>query len=391
MISAEDTRTARPTCARCERPMVTCYCEHLPSLPTRTHVLLLQHPREEKMAIGTARMAHLALPNSSLRVGLELGDDPVLRAAIEGERPTYVLFPGPGSIDVAELPRDRAINLVVVDGTWSQAKTLLRINPVLGRLPRVGFSPMRPSQYQIRRQPDPMFVSTIEALAEVLGQLEEREGGFDTLLDPFRAMVARQARFATEVKASRHARNHPMPRPARKKPIGRRLKEAWPRLVCVQGDANGWPRLDVDRQPSETVHWTAYRPDSGEAFEAIIAPRRALGPATAQHLQISAERLMAGLSLAAWHEAWQGFLRPDDVLVYWGRYYRDLAERDGLVLPRKTIDMRHEAATLEGGRVGTVEDYLATFPTKARAVGVEGRAGGRLAALVGVTDALRES
>jgi len=65
-------------CARCRRPQVVCYCAQLSRLPTRTRVLVLQHPRERRVGIGTARMAQLALPNSFLRVGINFADDPVV-------------------------------------------------------------------------------------------------------------------------------------------------------------------------------------------------------------------------------------------------------------------------------------------------------------------------
>nr|MDQ3300003.1 DTW domain-containing protein [Myxococcota bacterium] len=47
---------------RCRRPQVVCYCAALPRIDTSTRVVILQHPRERDMAIGTARMASLCLP-----------------------------------------------------------------------------------------------------------------------------------------------------------------------------------------------------------------------------------------------------------------------------------------------------------------------------------------
>src|SRR6185295_13442341 len=82
----------RPSCARCMRPVAVCYCAHLQVMPTRTRVLLLQHPREQRMAIGTARMAHLSLPGSALRVGTDFSADPVVTAALADPSPPYVLF-----------------------------------------------------------------------------------------------------------------------------------------------------------------------------------------------------------------------------------------------------------------------------------------------------------
>ena len=44
----------RALCARCRRPVGVCVCGHLPELAPSAHVLIVQHPREERMAIGTA-------------------------------------------------------------------------------------------------------------------------------------------------------------------------------------------------------------------------------------------------------------------------------------------------------------------------------------------------
>src|SRR4029453_18005189 len=101
--------SARPACPGCGRALVTCFCDRITILPTRTRILLLQHPREQRVAIGTARMAQLALPNSRLRVGLDFAEDPEVRAVLAQSHATYVLFPGPDASPIEQLPRDRGI------------------------------------------------------------------------------------------------------------------------------------------------------------------------------------------------------------------------------------------------------------------------------------------
>ena len=74
--AAEPVRPPRRACcARCGRPQVVCVCSHVTPLSTRTRVVLLQHPREHRVGIGTARLAHLSLPASSLHVGLDFDGD----------------------------------------------------------------------------------------------------------------------------------------------------------------------------------------------------------------------------------------------------------------------------------------------------------------------------
>ena len=76
------TLQPRAACGRCGRPVVVCFCDRITLLPTRHRLLLLQHPRERRMGIGTARLAHLALPGSQLRVGLDFSTDPVVCALL---------------------------------------------------------------------------------------------------------------------------------------------------------------------------------------------------------------------------------------------------------------------------------------------------------------------
>lgn len=383
MIAAPEPRL---TCARCTRPLASCFCAQLQVLPTRTQVLLLQHPRERRMAIGTARMAHLSLPNSRLRVGTDFSIDPVVAAALAQPEPPHVLFPGPGARDVATLPRDRPLTLIVLDGTWWQARKLLKLNPTLAALPRVAFTPSGPSQYLIRRQPADFCVSTIEALAQVLDMLEPGPSSFARILDPFHAMVARQQWFQHQVRSQRHHRVAPS-RP-RRPTLKTRLQAQWSRLVCVQGEANAWPRNHDDRQDPETIHWVAERPSTGDRFEALVAPRRSLAPATPMHVEVPAERLLAGTNVRNWHDSWRAFSRADDVLVLWGTFYRDLAAGEGLPLSGNCIDLRGEVSQLLRARVGTIEECARRLGVHEVQPRFAGRGGRRLAELTAVLQAV---
>jgi len=97
--------TPRAECARCRRPISVCYCAHLVTLPTRTRVLVLQHPREAEKAVGTARIARLCLPQAEIAIGVRLGEHPAVRAALsDPARPPIVLYPGPEARDLTLEP-----------------------------------------------------------------------------------------------------------------------------------------------------------------------------------------------------------------------------------------------------------------------------------------------
>lgn len=379
----------RQTCERCRRPSSVCYCAHLPSLPTRTRVYLLQHPRERDMAIGTARMAHLSLPSSSLHVATEFSSDRAVGAALDGERASYLLFPGPTTVDAGALADTAPINLFVVDGTWAQAKKLIRLNPRIAALPRIGFFRAAPSDYRIRKQPEPFCVSTIEALYETLRALEPEGADFSALMTPFRAMVDRQQWFVREIQSGRHRRAVEKKRARRRPTLSERLTALWPRLVCVHGEANGWSRRDPARQDPETVHWVAHRVATGETFERVIAPRRMLAPSTPAHIGIDADTLARGISRERWCADWDAFVRPDDVFVKWGDFYRALAVADGLRLSSDQLDVRIEVMQALRARCGTLEECVARVEAPPRSLGLLGRGGDRLAMLSSVMEVLR--
>jgi DTW domain-containing protein YfiP len=344
---------------------------------TRARVLLFQHPRERRVPIGTARLAHLGLPGSVLRTGLDFSDDPILRSALVGPCPTFVLFPGPTAVPLEALPKDTVMNLVVIDGTWWQARKLLRLNPILANLPRVGFVPRTPSQYRIRTQPASDCVSTIEALAEVLRAIEPDGDRFKRLLDPFRAMVDHQIRFEAEVSTTRHKRV----RRKRKPSLGERLAAVRARLVLVQGEANSWPMRHPDRQPAELVHWEATRLGTPERFSALMAPQRPLAPSTPRYLRLPPERFAAGEAPAAARERWRRFLRPDDVLLAWGPYHLGLARAADWTLPPEITDLRSALSQQLKRRTGTIEEALGALAVGSPLPCGEGRAALRLSAL----------
>jgi len=358
------------------------------SLPTQTRVVLLQHPRERHVPIGTARLAHLCLPDSELHVGVDFDDDHQVRAALAGvdERPAYLLFPGPDAMDLTEARPAGPITLVVVDGTWWQARKLLKRNAALRALPQLRFTPPAPSNYRIRREPADHCVATVEALALVLGALEGDPAGFARLLRPFEEMIDTQLRYARTVRGARHRHALHRARRARRPPMGALLRANASNLVCVHGEANVWPARLLDGPPPEIVHWVARRAGTGETFEAIIAPRRPLAPSIPGYIGVAPERLTTGESWASFRARWASFLRPEDFACTWGRYASDLVEAEGVALPTARLDLRPIAGTFLGARTGTVEECSARMGLSVGAAVATGRGGARLAALSAIVD-----
>lgn len=183
-------------CARCRKPPGACVCDRAEALPTRLRVVILQHPREDDALLGTAPLLTLALPRAEIRVGLSW---PSLAGALgvtTVDRSRWAVLavakvPAALADRAAAVPvllyepngRERALarpgldGILVLDGSWSQAKTLWWRNAWLTKLPRLHLNPAEPSLYgRLRREPRRAAVSTLEAVADVLPALGEAPG-----------------------------------------------------------------------------------------------------------------------------------------------------------------------------------------------------------------------
>ncbi|HTT64068.1 MAG TPA: tRNA-uridine aminocarboxypropyltransferase [Bryobacteraceae bacterium] len=196
-------------CPRCLKQKSLCVCERITPVKTRLHVLILQHPQEPDKELGSARIAHLALENSTLRIGLSWPNlsKALGRPAIHGN--WGVLYLGgrnekskarPGAPprlgivtrtgEVLDLSAGELEGIVVLDGTWAQAKTMWWRNAWLLKLKRLTLHPARPSLYgRLRKEPRRECLSTIESIAEALEALGEDATVCDTLRGYFAQLL----------------------------------------------------------------------------------------------------------------------------------------------------------------------------------------------------------
>jgi DTW domain-containing protein len=201
---------APQTCPNCRKPPSLCVCAAIAPIATRAELVILQHPQEQGHALGTAFLAHRQFKNSRLVVGLSW---PSLAAALA--RPSAeprrwgVLYLGPlkpaglhrvlSVVDAHGAPladQDHFLaaldGVVLLDGSWSQAKALWWRNPWLLKLRRLVLAPPRPSLYgALRKEPRGDSVSTIEAAAYCLAALADDAALAERALAPLRLLLAR--------------------------------------------------------------------------------------------------------------------------------------------------------------------------------------------------------
>jgi DTW domain-containing protein len=175
-------------------------CDRIVSYPTSRRVLILQHPQEQDELLGSAQILVASLPKAKLVVGLSwrslghaLGEEDV------DVRKWAVLFPDrEAQGDQVTTRRGATLEpaalegIVVLDGTWSKAKTLWWRNPWLNKLNRMNLRPTKPSIYgRLRAEPRREYVSTLESVAAALtlcGEPPEIEAGLSRV---FRTLVQR--------------------------------------------------------------------------------------------------------------------------------------------------------------------------------------------------------
>lgn len=378
-------RMFREVCLKCRRPKTVCWCDAVTRVPSQTRVVFIQHPREAKVPISTCRMAHLSLPNSELHIGVSAKGNPALEAAC-AQPDVAVLFPSESATDVDQLAQPPK-TLVVVDGTWSNAKKVVEKCPILSKLPRLKFFPDQPGNYRIRREPDEHSLATIEATAFVLEVLEKAPRRFTPILSAFDAMVEKQLDYIRSSQANSRHKFRRTRNTARVDPLevlrGRSL-------VVVFGEANAWPLCDPLRplpDDPELVELAAERVATGERFRKLLRPVRPLGPRVPSHLDVTAERILSAEPREDVFAAWRSFVREDDLFIGWGRFCGDLLAREGHALPQ-FVNLRSVIASLHEGKPGSVEALAEKLGATLSAGG--GRALRRLEALGFVTRAALE-
>jgi len=333
------------------------------------------------MKMGTARLAHLGLAGSELHVGVRFDDHPRV-TALAADPGTALLYPGPDATPIDEL-REPPRTLLVVDGTWFTARKIVDRNRVFRTMPRIAIRPAAPSAYRIRSEPAPHCLATVEAIVLALETLEGGGARFASLRAAFARLVETQLAHATE---------RPVPyRHVRKRRRGRRpsaletlLATRFDDVVLAQAEGNPHDAGG----PHELVQLLGVRPATGERFARTIRPRRPLAPWTPARLGLPDGLLATGCEIDEARDAWRAFLKPDDVVVGWGRFTPAVLAAEAAPCPA-WIDLRGEVGRRLGRKPGGTGPACEAFGAPSEEPWAPGRGGRRLAELAGLVTALR--
>ena len=163
-------------CPRCSLPPRWCTCDLLPPVETQLAVHVLIHRGEQCKPSSTGRLIARAVNGAACHVFQRATRfHPATGFAadsLEPGRELWILHPGgnplPEALAATAGGRCAGTTVLLLDGTWRQAREMLRSVEPLGRCFRLSDANSEPGRYWLRDQPGPTQLSTAEALMGVL-------------------------------------------------------------------------------------------------------------------------------------------------------------------------------------------------------------------------------
>ncbi|WP_261843918.1 tRNA-uridine aminocarboxypropyltransferase [Aliamphritea ceti] len=159
-------------------------------------IYLLTHPRELPKPTNTGKLVLEVLGTAARLVEWSRvePDEELLNLTEQGQ--LALLYPGEGSVELSEMlagletgkPCEAGIQgLVVLDGTWQEARKIYNKSPYLHNLPRIALKVNSGSRYNLRRNQLEEGLCTAECVAHLLQALgrESEAGKLNIRLDEF--------------------------------------------------------------------------------------------------------------------------------------------------------------------------------------------------------------
>ncbi len=367
---------ARPHCYCCDKPQSMCVCSYLRPIPNAVGVHILQHRREHRHALGTARLLRLGLASVHIHV-LDLQGKGGVSTPVALPEGAGLLYPSADARDLATLSEDeRPDHLVVIDGTWAHANRIYRDNPWISDLPHYGLSPSEGSRYRIRTEPRPECLSTVESVVAALRCLQPDLNGTEMLDSAFDRMI--DAQIAASSRESTHVRT---------KRIRHRVCQAIPdvllaadaRIVVVYGEAS--PLNAGNPQPRPPIRLSAVHLYGEAVFDRMVQSRNALSAQQAAYLELVPDDFERAQPLDEVMGAFQAFCEDSSgeaptVLVSWGVWTHRWLEATMGDVP--CILLKGVWANVSRARIPDLDLVVSGLGIAAPDLPLRGRAGRRL-------------
>lgn len=187
------------SCNKCGLPNINCICNTISKVKTKAKIWILSTEKEFYRPSNTARILKLVNPESTEIYLWERTKNPeeLIKNIKQDIYDVYVVFPDESrDVKSAECIHNYANKVpafILLDGTWKEAKKILRRSEYLKELPRISLSVDFKSEYNLRRGVVEGNLCTIEAAIEVLKLNNDLENtilikrAFDLFLGGFKA------------------------------------------------------------------------------------------------------------------------------------------------------------------------------------------------------------
>ena len=352
-------------------------------------------------------MVHRALAKSTLVTGTK---KTIAQKSLAIAPDAGLLFPSKDSVEIGTLaPDQRPSQLIVIDGTWPQAKSLHRALPQLQSLPTYKLAPTQPGQYRIRLEPTDTSLSTVEATVAALRALEPETQNLEQLLDAFELMVQKQLDHP-EV-GEQHYSGGPIDGSTFNVPNDLFIDPS--RIIVAYGEANFRKQNEPKNIQRTPVFWCAQNLGTGETFVSPLQTAEPLPDTFLNHLELSRSDFESAPSMRQFLSKWNQFTKDAEVFVTYNEGTLRLLERaqqlagdESSVSKPKTLqcvtlksinfksinfksitkrELNDSTLTRSRAAFGDLDVLKKTAPSL-----VPGRAGARLANIVSMTGFLLE-
>lgn len=190
------------SCEECGLPELNCICGAIQNTNTEIQFWVLSSRRELYRSSNTARLIKLINPHSTEIFLWERTKAPeeLIKRIESNEYRIFLLFPA----ETEDLERrrtdymksDNKTVFIIIDGTWKEARKILRKSAYLSAIPVVSIAIEGKSKFDLRKGADVGQFCTIEAAIEVLrlngetDNIESFQSVFDLFLKAYKASAS---------------------------------------------------------------------------------------------------------------------------------------------------------------------------------------------------------
>lgn len=199
MINRRRITNICDNCNICGLPVITCICNRIRKVETKSKFIILSSEREIYRNTNTASLLKLINSESTEIVIWRRGENSqeILNYINNDIYKVYLIFPIVNEeMEIRRVKYAKGEHIpvfIIVDGTWKEAWKIIRKSDYLKELPILPLETNKISKFTLRRGQEEGNLYTIEAAIELLKMNEENDASekidrdFDLFLDSYKA------------------------------------------------------------------------------------------------------------------------------------------------------------------------------------------------------------